>query len=242
MRIEVWTDVVCPYCYVAKHELAKALAGFEHAEAVEVVWKSLQLEDDASSEGVDATDFLVAKYGISVEDVITENEQLAVRAAELGLDYNWGDSLITNSLDAHRLVKLAETQGLADEANERFMRAYFTDGELLSDRDTLLRLGTEVGLDADRMTEVLDGVEFTEQVHTDMQQAAAYEIEGVPFFLFEGKWAVSGAQPAELFSEALRQVWDETHRPKLITLGAGFEESAGGCCGGGGGGCGCGAR
>lgn len=239
MRIEVWSDVVCPFCYVGKRELASALSEFEHADQVEVIWKSFELDRTAPAEGEELTEHLSAKYGMTAEQVAAQNDQLAARAAEVGLQFNWRDAKSTNTLDAHRLIKLAATQGLADEATERLMKAYFTDGELVSDHETLVRLGTEIGLDADRVREMLAGIEFTEEVHTDEQEAAGYGISGVPFFLFEGQWAVNGAQPAELFSQALSQVWDETHKPQFITLGEEFSGGGGGCgCGG----CGCGAN
>lgn len=240
MRIEVWSDVVCPFCYVGKRELAKALETFEHADEVEVIWKSFELEPNASKQGEDTAEHLMAKYGISAEQVAEQNDSLVERAAEVGLQFNWRESKSTNTLDAHRLIKLAETQGLGDQATERLMQAFFTDGELVSDHDVLVKIGTEIGLDEARVREVLGGIEFTEQVHADQQQASAYGISGVPFFLFDGEWAVSGAQPAELFSQALDQVWAETHKPRFITLGEEFDSGGGGGCGCGG--CGCGAR
>ncbi len=238
MRIEVWTDVVCPFCYIGKRELQTALAGFEHSDEVDVVWRAFQLDPDAPAEGQDTTGLLMAKYQMSSAQVAAQNEQLAARAAEVGLTYNWRQSKSANTLDAHRLVKLADSEGLAEQATERLMQAYFTDGLVVSDHDVLVRIGTEVGLAADRVRDLLDGVEFAEEVHTDQSQASQYGIQGVPFFLIDGQWAVSGAHPAELFQQALDQVWDETHRPQFITLGD-VSGGGGGCgCGG----CGCGAN
>lgn len=237
MRIEVWTDVVCPFCYVGKRELANALSDFEHADQVEVVWKAFELDPNASANGQDATQHLMDKYGLSAAQSAAQNDQLATRAAEVGLNFNWRESKVTNTLDAHRLVKLAETQGLGGVATDRVMKAFFTDGSLVSDHEVLTRLGGEIGLQEDRVREVLEGVEFIEEVHRDEQEAAGYGISGVPFFVFEGQWAINGAQPAELFSEALDEVWQEIQRPRLINFA---EESVGGGCGCGG--CGCGAR
>lgn len=241
MRIEVWSDVVCPFCYIGKRELAAALDQFEHADKVEVVWKSFELDPTAAKDAEDTAQHLMAKYGIDEAQVTAQNDALAERASEVGLTFNWRESKSTNTLDAHRLIKLAESQGLGDQATERLMQAFFTDGDVVSDHDVLVKVGTEIGLDEARVREMLDGMEFTEQVRTDEQQAAGYGISGVPFFLFEGQWAVSGAQPAEFFSQALDQVWAETHKPRFITLGEEFDTAGGGgCCGGGG--CGCGAR
>lgn len=242
MRIEVWSDVVCPFCYIGKRELQAALADFEHADQVDVVWKAFELDRTASTDGEDTTEHLMHKYGMSADQVAAQNDALAERAAQAGLEFNWRASKSTNTLDAHRLIKLAETEGKADEASEAFMKAFFTDGELVSDHETLVRVATGIGLDEARVREVLGGVEFAEQVHADQSEAAGYGITGVPFFLFEGQWAVSGAQPAELFGQALEQVWAETNKPKFITL-EGFDmgnQDAGGSCGCGG--CGCGAR
>ncbi len=240
MRIEVWSDVVCPFCYIGKRELASALEHFDHADEVEVVWKAFELDPTASKQGEDATVHLMDKYGIDSEQVTLQNDALAERATEVGLQFNWRDAKVTNTLDAHRIIKLAESQGLAAEATEALMQAYFTDGELVSDPEVLVRLATGIGLDEARVREVLGGIEFTEQVRTDEQQASGYGISGVPFFLFDGQWAVSGAQPAELFAQALDQVWAETHKPQFITLGEQFDDAGGGSCGCGG--CGCGAR
>lgn len=240
MRIEVWSDVVCPFCYVGKRELDAALAQFENADQVEVIYRSFELDPNAAAQGEPLMAHLAAKYSMTEEQVTSQNDELAARAAEVGLNFNWRAAQSTNTLDAHRLIKLAETEGLGAEATDRLMQAYFTDGELVSDRETLVRIGTEIGLDADRVAAMLDGIEFAEQVRADQQQAVGYGIQGVPFFLFEGQWAVSGAQPAELFTEALETVWAETTKPRLIGLGEEFAGAGGGSCGCGG--CGCGAR
>lgn len=229
MLIEVWTDVVCPFCYIGKRELASALEDFAYADEVEVVFKSFELDPSAASEGEDGTEHMMRKYSLSSAQVAAQNEQLAARAAEVGLTFNWRQAKSANTLDAHRLIKLAGTQGLADQATDLLMKAYFTDGLVVSDRDVLMAIGTQLGLDTDRVRQLLEGVEFAEEAHTDQAEAVRYGITGVPFFLFEGQWAVSGAQPAEFFLEALEQVWAETHQAQFITVG---EERGGGCgCG-----------
>ena len=158
MRIEVWTDVVCPFCYIGKRELQTALAGFEHSDEVDVVWRAFELDPDAPAEGQDTTGLLMDKYQMSSAQVAAQNEQLAARAAEVGLTYNWRQSKSANTLDAHRLVKLADTEGLAEQATERLMQAYFTDGLVVSDHDVLVRIGTGIGLAADRVRDLLNGV------------------------------------------------------------------------------------
>lgn len=241
MRIEVWSDVVCPFCYIGKRELEAALADFEHADKVEVVYRSFELDPEAATTGEPLVEHLASKYSMTPEQVTSQNDQLAARAADIGLEFNWQQARTSNTLDAHRLVKLAETEGLAAQATERLMNAYFTDAEVVSDHDTLVRVGTEIGLDAERVRAMLGTTEYAEEVRADQQQAMGYGIQGVPFFLFEGQWAVSGAQPAEMFSEALQTVWDETTRPQLITIGEEFSGGGGGgSCGCGG--CGCGAK
>ncbi|MFB9621241.1 DsbA family oxidoreductase [Brooklawnia cerclae] len=241
MRIEVWSDVICPFCYIGKAELTKALATFAHADEVDVVYRSFELDPQAPRTGQDPVASLADKYGMSREQVAANNDQVAARAGSVGLAFDWAASKPTNTFDAHRIVKLAETENKSTEVVDALMKAYFAEGELVSDHEVLVRIATDAGLDEARVRQVLDGIEFAEDVHTDEQEAAAYGATAVPFFLFDGQWAVTGAQPADMLGQALDQVWSETHKPRFITLGAEFD-NAGGGCGCGGGSCGCGAH
>lgn len=238
MRIEVWSDLVCPFCYLGIKELTNAITGFEYGDQVELVWRAFELDPGAGVTGQDATSYVVAKYQLSDVEAAAQQAQLTTRAAEAGLDFDWQHTQIANTLDAHRLIKFAATHRLADAVVERLLRAVFVEGALISDRELLVRLGAEAGLDAEQVQAMLTGIDYVEQIRTDEQLASGYGIDGVPFFLFDGKWAISGAQSAELFTDALNTVWAETHRPQFLTLGDAFDQgSGGGCCGGGG--CGC---
>ncbi|GAB3950056.1 DsbA family oxidoreductase [Kribbella albertanoniae] len=204
MRIDVWSDVVCPWCYIGKRRLEEALA--ESGDTAEIVWHSFQL--DPSSTNDDPRDLptrLGEKYGRDRAWGVQANQHVTEVAAELGLEYHLDQAKSVNTVDAHRLLHLAlesgtETQG---RLKERLLKAYFTDGLPVGDHTTLTALATEVGLPADRVAEVLAGTEYADEVAADQAQALAYGANGVPFFVIDEKYGVSGAQPAEVFREAL---------------------------------------
>lgn len=212
VKIDIWSDIVCPFCYIGKRHLERALEGFAHRDDVDIVWHSFELDPQAPaelSEGL--VDHIAAKYGISREQSQASQEQVAARAAEVGLEFAWREAKPGNTFDAHRLVHLAAQHGLADAAHERFMRAYFTQGLSVADHDTLVRLATEVGLDEAQVREVLAGSTYGDAVRADESQAQAYGITGVPLFVLADKYGISGAQPIEVFEQALDQVWSELH-------------------------------
>ncbi|EPH03362.1 hypothetical protein HMPREF1531_01421 [Propionibacterium sp. oral taxon 192 str. F0372] len=250
MRVEVWTDVVCPYSWIGVTELLKAIDAFDHSDEVELVHRSFEIDPDAPETPVSLVEDQTARYELSQAEATANNETLAELAASIGLNFNWRAAQMTNSMDAHRVLQLARAEGKGDAAQARFAHGFFTDGEDLSDHETIVRLATEIGLDETRVREVLGSVEFAEQVHVDEQEAIARGITGVPFILFEGQWAVSGAQTEETFLEALETVKENMDNP-YATMGGGCGCGGGGCgCGGGGaghghsggsgGGCGCG--
>ncbi|TDW19533.1 DsbA family oxidoreductase [Kribbella kalugense] len=224
MRIDVWSDVVCPWCYIGKRRLEQALT--ESGDQAEVVWHSFQL--DPSSTNDDARDLatrLGEKYGRGREWGLQANAHVTEIASELGLDYHLEDAKSANTVDAHRLLHLArelaeagevpaETQG---RLKERLLKAYFSDGLPVGDHATLTELATEVGLPAERVREVLAGTTYTEDVAADQQQALAYGANGVPFFVIDEKYGVSGAQPVEVFQEALRRANADRKPVTLIT-------------------------
>ncbi|OYO03727.1 DsbA family oxidoreductase [Enemella evansiae] len=224
MEIEIWSDIVCPFCYLGKRELENALAGFEHADDITISWRSFEL--DPSIEPVvegSLVDKIAAKYGMPAEQAEQSQRQIAARAESLGLTFNWQQARFGNTFDAHRLVHLAAELGLQQEAYERLLRAYFSEGVAVGDRAELQRLGEEIGLPADRVRSLLASDEYAEQVRADEQRAAKLRIQGVPFFLFDGRFAVSGAQPQEVFEAALQKAWD-AHRPdQLIDIGGSGE-------------------
>ncbi|WP_344236418.1 DsbA family oxidoreductase [Kribbella hippodromi] len=224
MRIDVWSDVVCPWCYIGKRRLEAALAA--SGDTATIVWHSFQL--DPSSTNDDPRDLatrLGEKYGRGREWGLQANAQVTEVAAEDGLEYHLDQAKPVNTVDAHRLLHLAlhlaesgevptDTQG---RLKERLLKAYFTDGLPVGDHATLLELATEVGLPADKARAVLDSTTYADDVAADQAQAVAYGANGVPFFVIDEKYGVSGAQPVEVFQEALRRANADRKPVTLIT-------------------------
>jgi predicted DsbA family dithiol-disulfide isomerase len=206
LTVEIWSDVVCPWCYVGKRRFEKALAGFEHRGEVEVTWRSFQLDPHAPREREGSSaEHLARKYGMSVEQAESTNAQMTALAASEGLEYHLDRTRGGNSFDAHRLIHLAAERGLQDAMQERLMRAYFTEGEPVGDLDALARLAAELGVDA---TPLREGAAYAEAVLADEELAARIGIRGVPYFVLDRHYGVSGAQPSELLLQALEQAWE----------------------------------
>ncbi|MCC6792864.1 MAG: DsbA family oxidoreductase [Thermomicrobiales bacterium] len=204
MRVEIWSDVVCPWCYIGKRRFEKALATFEHADEVEVVWRSFQL-NPAQPKGVrePLEESLAAKFGSSVEQVRAMNEHVASLAAAEGLAYDFARYNVVNTFDAHRLAHLAAAHGLGAELHERFLRAQLVEGEVLDDPETLVRLAAEVGVPEADARRVLAGDAYAAEVDADAREAMALGGNGVPFFVIDRRYGISGAQPVEVFLRAL---------------------------------------
>ena len=205
MRVEVWSDVVCPWCYLGKRRLEAALDRFEHSTGVEVVWRSFELDPGAPRRRTgSAAEHLAAKYGMTEGQVAASWARLTALAEAEGLDYHLDRTQGGSSFDAHRLIWLGAEHGIQDEVKERFLRAYFTEGEPIGEPDVLARLALETGLPADEIAGVLEGDRFASQVREDEQRARLLGIDGVPFFVFDDRYGVSGAQSAEHLLDALR--------------------------------------
>jgi predicted DsbA family dithiol-disulfide isomerase len=222
MRIDVWSDVVCPWCYIGKRRLESAIAQFEHGDDVEVVWHSFQLDPSAPREtgGETVAAHLAAKYGMSQEQAREMQDRVTGIAAEEGMTWDHHNSPYVNTVDAHRVIHLAEQVGGAGRAaalKERLLDAYFAQARNVADHAVLTELALAEGLPADRIAEVLGSDEFADAVEADQRQAAAYGATGVPFFVVDSKYGISGAQPTELFAQALDQAWRESH-PVLTPL------------------------
>ena len=215
MRVDIWSDVVCPWCYIGKRRFETALSGFAHSEQVEVVWHSFQLDPTTVSDPAGAAPAvshsrrLADKFGRSVAEIDAMQANLSALAAAEGLDYHLDDVRSANTFDAHRLLHLAADRGLQGELKERLLRATFVDTEAVGDHATLQRLATEVGLPADEVAAVLASDRYADDVRADVDQAREYGITGVPFFVVDAKYGISGAQPAEVLSGALDQAWAE---------------------------------
>ena len=217
MKIEVWSDFVCPFCYIGKRRLEQALEQFGHKDDVEVIFKSYELQPQIpSDESVSVYEVLARKMGTTVEQAKAMNDQMVETAKTVGLEYNFDEVKQTNTLEAHRLFKYAEQQGKGLDFTERLMRAYFTESRFLGRPDTLIELAEEIGLDGEEAEDVLVSDDFLEDVRNDQREAQQIGVQGVPFFVFNHKYAVSGAQPPELFQETLEKVWqEENETPSL---------------------------
>ncbi len=202
MKVEIWSDVVCPWCYIGKRRFEKALEGFD--ESVEVSWRSFELDPVAPKEPAAALDeALASKYGMSLEQARAMMDQMTRTAAAEGLDFDFGRARGGNTLDAHRLLHFAAEQGLQAEMKERLLRGYMTEGRAISDPAELAELASEVGLDPDEVTAMLAGDAYTDAVRRDEARAREIGVRGVPFFLIDERIGVSGAQPPELIRQAL---------------------------------------
>jgi predicted DsbA family dithiol-disulfide isomerase len=222
MKIEVWSDVVCPWCYVGKRRLEHALERFPHRDAVEVTWRSFELDPSAPAQRTESTiEHLANKYGISHQQAEAANQRVSGVAAQEGLAFRLDQAKSGNTFDAHRLIHLAAQHGLQDAAKERLMAAYFTEGEPIGDRETLVRLASEVGLDADEVRGVLESDAFADAVQSDESEARALGITGVPFFVLDRKYGISGAQPSDLILQALQQAWAEANPLTMVTAAGG---------------------
>ncbi len=207
-RIDIWSDIACPWCYVGKRRLEAALARFERRDAVTVTWRSFELDPEAprvQDASVSLAARLARKYGMSVAQAEGMIRSMTEVAAREGLTFRFERARPGNTFDAHRLLHFASERGLQGALKERLLRAYFTEGELVSDHATLARLAGEVGLDEAEARAALAADAFAREVRADEEEASAAGIRGVPFFVFGEKYAVSGAQPPEVLLEVLQK-------------------------------------
>lgn len=210
MKVEIWSDFVCPFCYIGKRRFEAALERFSHKQDVEVVYRSFELDPNASRESEhDNYDMLAAKYGMSREQAIATCENVAAQAREVGLEYKFDGMKPTNTFDAHRLAHYAAQHQKLPEMAERLLRAYFVETKPIGDPAVLAELAAEVGLDAGDAAQVLEGDAFAEEVRFDEQEAGRFGIRAVPFFVINRKYGVSGAQSSDVFLNALQKAWDE---------------------------------
>ncbi|MGA9748823.1 MAG: DsbA family oxidoreductase [Nocardioides sp.] len=222
MRIEIWSDVVCPWCFIGKRRLEAALADFAHRDEVEVEYRSFELDPTAPSPATERTEAVLArKYGGGIEGAREMQARVTEVAAGVGLEYHLDQTMRGNTVDAHRLLHLALSESgpqVQAELKEALMLAHFTHGADVTDHEALRRIATDVGLDQTRVDAVLAGNDFAEAVRGDADQARAFGAGGVPFFVVDRKYAVSGAQPTEVFTELLERAWAENH-PQLTVVG-----------------------
>lgn len=208
MQIEVWSDIVCPWCYIGKRRLERALEGFEHADEVELLWRSFQL-DPSFPKGVrePVYDSLAKKMNATPDEVRQMTDQVKQVAAQEGLHYEFENAVMVNTFDAHRLTHLAKEKGLGDQAHERLMRAQLVEARVVDEVDTLVELAGEIGLDTEEARTVLTGEAYTAEVQDDIRTARQLGATGVPFFVMDRAFGLSGAQPLQVFTAALEKAY-----------------------------------
>ena len=212
MKVEIWSDIMCPFCYIGKRKFESALAQFEHKDDVDIVWKSFQLNPDMKTEaGKNINQYLAEIKGWSVEQAKEMNDRVTEMAKQVGLEYDLNKAVVANSFNAHRLIQFAKNTGKGDAAEERLFKAYFTEGKNVDDLHVLSQLAGEIGLNITEVDEVLKSAAFSDEVQQDVYEAQQVGVRGVPFFVLGNKYAVSGAQESATFLQALKTTWDETH-------------------------------
>jgi predicted DsbA family dithiol-disulfide isomerase len=211
MQVEIWSDVVCPWCYLGKRHFEQALERFPHRDEVEVIYRSFEL-DPSAPPGVTAltVEVLASKYGLGLEQAREAQRQMEQRAAQAGLTFHMEDLRSGNTRDAHRLLQLARARGRQAELAERLHRAYFTDQASIFDHPSLAGFAADAGLDRDEALVVLASGEYGEAVDADEEVARSFGVSGVPFFVIDRRYGISGAQPAETIAAVLDRVWAET--------------------------------
>ncbi len=205
MHIEMWTDFACPFCYIGKRRLEDAIKQIDHP--IEVTYRCFELDPTMNKEVKENMyEVLAKKYGMSIDQAKANVQNVVRMAKEVGLDYKMDTLILTNTFDAHRLTMLAKTKGLMKEMTERILHAYFTESKHIGDHETLMELAVEVGLDQDEVKNMLESEAMADVVREDQQLAQQYRVTGVPFFLINKKYALTGAQPTETFVQALKKV------------------------------------
>ncbi len=207
MKVEIWSDVMCPFCYIGKRKFEAALKQFDHREEVAIEWKSFQLDPSIVTDASKTIhEFLAERKGFSLEQAKQMNERVTKLAEKVGLEYRFDKAVVANSFDAHRFSHLAKQFKLQDEAEEALFKAYFTDGKNTADADTLCQIGENIGIYKEKVKTMLDSEQYIQEVNEDIEVARMIGVTGVPFFVFDRKYAISGAQESETFLELMNKV------------------------------------
>ena len=222
MKVEIWSDVMCPFCYIGKRRFEAAFQEFEHKDNIEIEWKSFQLNPDLVTDPkININDYLAERKGITIDHARQMNDHVTSMAAEAGLKYDFDKAIVANSFNAHRLSHLAKKHGLGDAMEEALFKAYFTEGKNTDDKQTLIDLGAAIGLDADEIRQTLDSNDFADAVKHDIAESQYLGIQGVPFFVMNRKYGVSGAQAVPVFAETLEKAfeeWQQTNKSQLTII------------------------
>lgn len=210
LKIQIWSDVMCPFCYIGKRKIEEALNQFENKDSVAIEWKSFQLDPSfVATPNESIIDHLAEKYRKDNDWAQTMVDNMTENAKKSGLDFHFEKAILANSLNAHRLLHLAKKHNLSNELEELLFKAYLTDGKNVNDLGTLESLGLEVGLDKTAIEKVLHTDTYANEVRQDQEEAQAIGVTGVPFFVFDNKYAISGAQPTDVFLKTLEKSWEE---------------------------------
>lgn len=220
MKIEIWSDVACPWCYIGKRRFETALNGFAHKDSVEVQWRSYQL-DPTIPEHYDGTElsYLSDRKGMDPAQVAGMFKHVTEQAKAEGLNYKFDDVVVANSFNAHQLLHLAAANGKADAVKESLLSGHFEHGLDIGSREALVAIGTAAGLSEADINEALDTDKYADEVRHDFAEARALGVQGVPFFVLDRKYGISGAQPAEVFAQALNQAWQEANPLTMVSAG-----------------------
>lgn len=211
MRVDIWSDIRCPFCYIGKHNFEDALEKFEHKEDVQVVWHSFQLDSNLQTQPeISTIDYFTKAKGIPREQALQMFDGAKKMAAETGLTLDLEKSVVANSFKSHQLLQYAKTKGLGDEIKEALFEAHFTRAQNIDDEKTLLEIAASTGLDKEETEKILSTEEYAHQVNQDDLNAKKLGISGVPFFVFNNKYGVSGAQSPETFLDVLEKSWEES--------------------------------
>lgn len=223
MNIEIWSDVMCPFCYIGKRRFENALEQFHNKDEISIEWKSFQLMPGLKTDGdQNADEFLAEQKGVTIEHARAMNGHASQMAQDVGLNFNFDKAIPANTFNAHRLIHFAKAKGKQHEAEEILFRSYFTEGKNIDDYPTLVSLGKEIGLDIKELEAALKNESFTDNVLEDIYEAQQIGVRGVPFFVFDRKYAVSGAQASGIFLEVLQKSFNEWQienaKPKLEVI------------------------
>lgn len=207
MKVEIWSDIMCPFCYIGKRHFELALKDLDFADELEIEWKSFQLDPTIPKmeNHVNAYQYLADAKGISFEESKTMHDNVVASAKRVGLSYNFDKAIVANSFDAHRLIQFAKTVGKGDQAEEALFHAYFTEGIDMADLDSLKSIGLKIGLTESELNRILHSDEYSYDVSQDIQEGQNLGLRGVPFFVIDRKYGISGAQPVEIFVETLKK-------------------------------------
>jgi predicted DsbA family dithiol-disulfide isomerase len=222
VQVEIWSDIACPWCYIGKRRFEAALAEFEHRDEVQVTWRSFELDPTAPHEREgDLAGHLARKYGMAPAQAREKQQQMTETAAAEGVAFRFDLARSGSTFDGHRIIHLAAEHGMQDEMKERLLRAYFAEGKLISDHETLARLAAEVGLPEDEVTETLAGERYADQVRDDERAAHQFGISAVPTFVVDRALAASGAHPPNALLSLLQQGWEASAQHATPVIGSG---------------------